>query len=248
MLLVAAAVLLGAVVQSATGFGFALVVGPAVFAVMAPARSLTTLVVLGLVLSTLLLTTERRRLAVHRHHLLVLVAAAVPGEVVGALALAVVPAAALQVAVGVLVLAAVVVQLRGPGRAAAPPSRRRATVGSAAVGLVTGAVSTSTGVSGPPVLLWLQRVGLAPAALRDTLAAVFLGLALSTLVVLAASGQLQAPPGGLGVLAGLAVLVAVGQRLGRAVFARLSPAAFRVATLVVVTGAGVASLRAGLAG
>ncbi len=60
MALAALATLLGATLQSATGFGFALVLGPAAFAVFEPAEALTVLLVLGAVLSVLMLFAERR--------------------------------------------------------------------------------------------------------------------------------------------------------------------------------------------
>jgi uncharacterized membrane protein YfcA len=45
MLLAAAAALVGASVQSATGFGFALALSPALFAVLDPAEAVTALLV-----------------------------------------------------------------------------------------------------------------------------------------------------------------------------------------------------------
>ena len=248
MLAVALAVLVGAVVQSATGFGFALVVGPVLLLVTSPARSLTTLVLLGLVLNLLLLGAERRVPQVARAPLVALLVGAVPGELLGALLLRVAPQPVLQVAVGVLVLTAVAVQLAAPGPGGAAVGPRAARAGHVGVGAVTGVLSTSTGVSGPPMVLWLTRVGLAPAALRDTLAAAFTGLTVMSVVVRAGSGQLQLPPGGAAGVAALVVVVVVGQRLGRLVFARLSVRAFRVASLVVVTAAGLLSIRSGLAG
>lgn len=243
--LVAVAVLTGAVLQSATGFGFALVAGPALLAAAAPAQALTTLVLLGLGLSLLLLGTERRTPQVARGTVAVLLLAAVPGEVLGSVLLRVTPTATLQVVVGVLVLLAVALQLRPPS-ARVSGVRGTGYVGSAAVGAVTGAVSTATGVSGPPLVLWLQHRGLAPAALRDSLAATFVGLSASTLVVYTAAGQLQLPPGGVLTVLALLVLVAAGQRLGRVLFARLSPRGFRVVALLVVTTAALASIRSGL--
>ena len=55
MLLAALAALLGAAVQSATGFGFALVLSPALFAVMEPTEAVTALLLLGAVLNVLVL-------------------------------------------------------------------------------------------------------------------------------------------------------------------------------------------------
>ena len=55
MALAALAALAGAFVQSATGFGFALVLSPALFAVLDPVEAVATLLVLGLALNVLVL-------------------------------------------------------------------------------------------------------------------------------------------------------------------------------------------------
>ena len=59
MVLAAAAAFTGASVQSATGFGFALVLSPALFAVLEPFEAVWALLVLGLVLNLLVLRTAR---------------------------------------------------------------------------------------------------------------------------------------------------------------------------------------------
>ena len=60
MALAAVAAFLGAFVQSTTGFGFALVLSPALFAVMDPVEAVMTLIVLGLALSLLVLFERGR--------------------------------------------------------------------------------------------------------------------------------------------------------------------------------------------
>ncbi|MGI8945379.1 MAG: sulfite exporter TauE/SafE family protein, partial [Thermoleophilaceae bacterium] len=55
MVLAALATLVGASVASATGFGFALILSPAMFALLAPGEAVTTLLVLGLTLNLLIL-------------------------------------------------------------------------------------------------------------------------------------------------------------------------------------------------
>ena len=59
--LAALAVFLGATLQSATGFGFALVAAPFLFALLGPREAVTAGVLLGLLLNGLTLATERRR-------------------------------------------------------------------------------------------------------------------------------------------------------------------------------------------
>ena len=59
--LVAVAALVAAVVQAATGLGFALVLSPAVFALLEPESAVVAITVLGLALNGLVLFAERRR-------------------------------------------------------------------------------------------------------------------------------------------------------------------------------------------
>ena len=251
MVLVAVATLLGAGVQSATGFGFVLVLGPAMFAVLEPAAALTTLLCLAAALNLLVLFSERRPRQIRRSELTVLLAAAVPGLVFGVIVLEALSKPALQVLVGVAILAAVALQLRlGRRRAAAVPAhgdgggRAGTGPGTALTGLLTGALTTTTGTNGPPMLLWLQHAGASPAEIRDSLASGFLTLNVAGATVLAiAVGERQQLE--LDVVAPLLALVVAGQILGRIAFERLHPACFRIAGLALVLFAGLASIVAG---
>ena len=118
MLLACLAVLVGATVQSAAGFGMALIAGPALVAVLAPAEAVTTIMVLATTTTLFLLLVRRgSRPVVRWADVRVVALAAVPGLLVGVLVLAAVSKPALQLAVGVGVLLAVGLQvLRRAGR------------------------------------------------------------------------------------------------------------------------------------
>ena len=240
MLLAALATLAGGALQSATGFGFALVAGPALLVAFEPSEAVGTLLVLGVALNALVLVGERRRLEVLGAELAPLLLAALPGLALGALLLEAMAKEALQVVVGAVVILAALAQARV--RPAAPA---RGGGGAAAVGLAAGALTTSTGVNGPPLLLWLLRRGASPAAVRDTLAAGFVVLNLLGAAVLAGtSGRLGADPSELAVLLPCA---GGGWMLGRLAFTRLAATGFREAAVGLALAAGVASLVAGLA-
>ena len=85
--LAAAAVFLGAGLQSATGFGFALVSAPILFALLGPREAVTAGVIVGVLLNGLTLATERRRPQVLVRDAVALVAWSLPGIVLGVLAL-----------------------------------------------------------------------------------------------------------------------------------------------------------------
>ena len=109
MLLAAVAAFGGAFVQSATGMGFALVLSPALFAVMDPEEAVTAVLILGAVLCALVLFESRR---VGTHGLGRLLLPAVPGLAVGLVVLGALSKDALQIGVGVVVVAAALWQLR----------------------------------------------------------------------------------------------------------------------------------------
>ncbi len=234
MLLAALAALLGAAVQSATGFGFALVLSPALFAVMEPTEAVTTLLLLGAVLNVLVLLEGHE---VRWPLLPRLLLPAVPGLALGAALLAALSRELLQIGVGVAVIAAALWQLRDRGVAA-----RR--LPAAVAGLTSGVLTTSISISGPPLVLWLEAQELRPAEFRATLAALFLALnVLGGAILLVIEGSAAAD---LGELAPLLWLVLVGYALGALAFRRLDQRRFATIVIVLVICTGVASIAGGI--
>ena len=240
---------------------------PALFAVLDTAEAVMALLVLGLALNLLVLFEGGRPEHVDWRTLAPMLAAALPGLAAGAFALAVLSKEALQVAVGLAVIAAAGWQARmrtteravaGPERASAgperavagpqrAPARRRRSLPPAAgwaAGFASGALTTSISVSGPPIVLWLEARGVRPAEFRASLAASFLALNLAGAVVLLiaeGSGAFDA-----GTVLPLLGLVAAGYALGAVAFRRIDQERFFTAVLALVVCTGAASLAAGL--
>ena len=234
------AVLLGSFAQSATGFGMSAVAAPALFVVMEPAQAVTALAALGILVSLLTLFAERRTRRLLWSELGRMLAAGVPGVVLGALALRVLPKAALQVIVGV----AVIVSAGARVAARRGASRRPRDGGSYAVGLVSGILTTTTNLNGPPLVAWLLVRGAGPDEVRDTVTGGLLVLNVAAIPVLASLGLLRSDG-----LLGLAVLLAVaalGQRLGRATFERLDTARYEKVLLAGLVAAGAGSIATGV--
>ncbi|HEV2775637.1 MAG TPA: TSUP family transporter [Solirubrobacteraceae bacterium] len=231
----ALAVLVGAALQSATGFGFSLVAAPLLFAVLGPQEAVSAGVLLGLLLNGLTLATERRRPVVLTRDARLLVGWSVPGLLLGALALRELPERPLSALVGVAVLAGLAVRLRG-GAAALRPRAWHAP----AAGAASGALATANSVSGPPLAFYLLGRGATPAAMRDTLAAVFIAQSLLALPVLLLSGTFTLPSG-VWVLLAAAL---VGQVAGRRVFAWLQGERHERAVLAVLVLSALGALAA----
>jgi uncharacterized membrane protein YfcA len=238
----AAAAFTGASLQSATGFGFALVLSPVLFALLDPAQAVSALLALGVVLNVLVLLDGGR---VRWRALAPLLVAALPGLGVGLVLLSALSKGTLQVAVGCGVIAAAVAVWRAESSPEPQRAERRGLPTACAAGLTTGALTTSLSLSGPPLVLWLRTQRLDPGELRASLAAAFLALNLTGgALVLAAEGGARAVDPGL--LAGLAVVVVAGHLAGARAFRRLDPRRFAQAGLALILAAGLASVAAGL--
>lgn len=184
VLALALAALVGSAAQSATGFGVALVFAPVAFALLEPADAVLTVAAVGLAHNLLVLLTHRRRLAIRLADAGLVIAAAIPGLLLGALIIAHVSKAPMQLAVGIAILAAVLFRAHQPGRLEILQPRA---VG-VPVGLLAGILTTTVGINGPPLVIWLRARGTTLTQLRDTLAIIFMALNLIAIPSLTARG------------------------------------------------------------
>jgi uncharacterized membrane protein YfcA len=237
------AVFAGAVLASATGFGFALVAAPILFALLGPREAVTAGVLLGLLINGLTLVTERRRPAALRRDAALLVAWSLPGLALGALALRELSEQVLSGLVAVAVLAALGLRVRTRSRSSRDDEAPRPAVWWApAAGVTSGALSTSTSLSGPPLVFYLLARGAAPGAMRDTLAVVFVVQALLGFPALVLTGAFDLPAGVWALLvAGLA-----GHLLGRRAFAWLRGERYERAVLALMVLTALVALVASL--
>src|SRR4051794_31950433 len=166
---------------------------------------------------------------------------AVPGFVAGAAIIRSISRPHLQVAVGVVVIAAVLVRAWHPHVVA--PGPRRTAVRTAA-GFSAGLLTTTVSASGPPLALWIDTEGPTPREFRDTLNVLFGVCNLVGAAVLALDGLPHGRTGAITLL--LLPGLAGGLVLGRWTAPRLTTSAARRLALAVVGTTGVASVVAGL--
>jgi uncharacterized membrane protein YfcA len=235
--LAALALFVGAALQSATGFGFALVSAPILFALLGPREAVTAGIVVAILLNALTLAGENRRPQVLVRDATLLVAWSLPGIALGVLALRSVPARPLAVLVAVAVLAGLAMRVRSRRAVAAPRPRAWHVP---AAGLTTGALGTSTSLNGPPLVFCLLARAPSPAQMRDTLAAIFVAEALIGVPALLLSGTFTQPRAvGVLLLAGLA-----GQLLGRRAFGWLQGERYEWAVLAALAATALVALGA----
>lgn len=232
----------GGLLQSATGYGFAIMAAPVLTAVVAPERALPSLVIVGTLVNALMVVVDavadrragRERPLVERRLTAVLVAWSVPGTAAGIALLLALPREALRA----LVAAAVI--LAAAARAAHPTvvgARRGETAGA---GVLAGMLGGSVGFNGPPVVLLLLRRGTAVDTSRGTLATYFTAMGFVTGVLLVAEGAFR-PIGLTPLLLGAAV---AGQFAGRGLRPLLAGHHERASVLVLMFSGAVALLSA----
>jgi uncharacterized protein len=213
-----------ALAQAVTGFGSALVAVPLLTLVTDPVAAVVAATGVSLVLSSGAAWRERAHVEVRPARTLTV--AGVLGMPAGLLLLALLDEALLTACIAVTMLVLVVLVASGLH----VPARALPTAG-----LVSGALLTSTGMNGPPLVMAL--VGREPLRYRATLQAVFAGQDLVAVAAFAVLGLVDREALLL-VIAGTAGLP-IGWRVGNVVFHRIPASRLRHVVIggLVLTGA-----------
>lgn len=230
--LVIAFVLLAAVCQAATGFGFALVAVPLLSLVLDVKVAVAVCIVLGPT-SGILSIAELWRL-VRWRTVVVLVLGSAIGAPLGAAILVRSTSTQLRVGVALIMLVSVGLTLAG----LKPPRPRFPSVVSLCVGAISGILRSATSMGGPPVALYLLGLGYKPRAFVATNAAYFLLGSVVSISALATAGQLTRE-----VLTLVALCIPalfVGSWCGRWLRIRTPERTFRLLVLGVLVGAAIA--------
>jgi uncharacterized membrane protein YfcA len=232
VVLTLAVLALASVVQATAGFGFALVSMPLLSAVIGPASALAVASQVSIVNSAA--TAISSRAHADRSSLRRMVFAAVAGMPIGLWLLETASVRVMQIVISVTV--AIFAVLIGRGFRL----RRSSARVEVAAGLLSGALGTSTGTSGPPIVICLQSRGLPAARLRATISSQFVATGWLSVALLAVRGHV----GGDDVLVALAALplLALSWMLGAHSFSRLSQRHYQsliVALLLAVAAVGL---------
>ena len=239
---VALASLLGGV----TGFGFGLVCTPLLLLL---GVELTDIVVVNLTIGLVTRTASVVRLhaSVHRSRALDLVIGCVPGVLIGALVQNWVSGDALKVtAGGVAVVVAVYLLLR-PTRAGAVGPARAPRLTARAAGVLGGFLGVTTSLNGPPPVVLLSRLGVAPRQFVADLAVYFVVCNALALAMIGLAGAADLRRVGL-LLACWLPIALVGNLLGNNWAPRVPQNAFRLLTLGLVLVTGLTTVVTTLAG
>ena len=226
-------VLAAALISSITGFGYALLATPVLVLFLAPQTVVPIVLISWMPLSLLLARESYVDMSWQKIGRWLL--GAIPGTVVGAYGLAHLDEGLMRGVIGAMtILAALSVWLRPDS----PFTRDR--LMAIVAGGVSGAMAGSSGVSGPPVVLFGLNQGWDFRVLRACLIGYFALLHATTIVVLGNFGMVndQTLIFSAAVLPGLLIGYMVGVRLKD----RIDSSHFRTITLCMVSIAGIAAI------
>jgi len=217
-------IFLSAAAAAATGFGFNLVSAPLLTLVYPPQFVVVLTLLLGLVASGLLVLRPEIRREVDWRVIRPLYLSSLGGMPIGMALLVWGRPRPLKAAIAAVTAAFAIVMLTR-----FRPRLRGGTLDTIAVGVLSGLLSTSTSLNGPPVALYLMARGFAKDRFRGNMVVyVFLATATS-LVLLALGGAISAPARSL--TAKLLPVLVLGFAAGVALTNRLSERGFEAMIL-----------------
>lgn len=250
IVLLSAGAAAGALVQAATGFGFAIIAAPVFLAVMNSHAALQILVVIHLVQTVIMVPRIWGK--VPKTLLSLLVAGALVGSPIGLSVFLALDVQLLKLSVGALILAVTALliarEISAHRRRAGQPieivdledPRVTPRIPAFLTGIGSGALTALLVMPGPPVMLYFAgRQG--PPEQTRALAITFFGLCYLTVTILNAVWAGMGPQvWGLAALLGPAVVV--GTMAGMRLASRLTHGSFRIAVFVLLVLSGVGAV------
>jgi uncharacterized membrane protein YfcA len=225
-------IFLAGITNGLTGFGFALIAVPPLLLIYDPKTVVAVRLLLSLSGGWVPLVNSWR--SIETRTLVGAIPWAYAGLFLGIRLLEHLPAAGIKLLASVVVIGFALLLLRG--RVGGQSSRARSKRAAAIAGLASGTLSTSTGLSGPPIIMLFTLRGYGVQAFRATILSYVLLLDAVGLPALIASGAVHESQ--LRIAALLTPAAYGGRFAGMALVRRVSPMTFRRATLVLLIATG----------
>ncbi|MET7336736.1 sulfite exporter TauE/SafE family protein [Nonomuraea sp. NPDC005650] len=237
LLAAAVIILIASTVHAVTGFGYALIATPLLALTVDPHTAVVSTTLSALAM-TITIGVRQRHHAEWKVAMIAMVGI-VLGLPLGLWVYAVASERVLTALIGVGVLGCTVMVWRR----VKVPGNVPTLVG---VGLLSGALSTSTGTNGPPMVAAFQGMGYDPSKFRATLSAVFAGTSVFSLIGFAVAGEVNSQSLWIG-LVGVPI-VQLGWFAGNAIFSRIDPDRFRKVLLAALLVSAAVTLASALNG
>ncbi len=230
--LLAAMVIVGisGIIFGMTGFGFALVSVPPLLLIYEPETVVALTIGASLLTSVVVVLSARRDLDLKL--ILTMLPGAVVGLMLGASMLTYVDPTLLKIVAGMLVAGYSILLLRG-----FQPTGLNGTWPATLAGAASGALATSTGLSGPPIVILFSARQLTKDAFRVTISGYFIAINIIGLLVLLSRGAV----GESEIVTSIALTPAatIGTVIGNRWIRRFTAAGFRKLTLGLLLLTGV---------
>ena len=248
LLALAAATFTGALVQAATGFGFAILAAPVFLAVIGTTSAIPILVTLHVVQSAIIVPALWAKAS--RWHLRQLLQGAVLGCPLGLWLFTRLDVRGLKLTVGVLILG-VIALLLWRERVSAGPKRglrgaRHGRLTTISTGVMSGALTSLLVMPGPPLMLYFMGERQAPDAVRALSLSFFAVLYVAITLANAALGHM--PRSSWSTVLLLAPAVVAGTVAGASLAGQFSDAGMRAALLALLFLSGAGAIVSGLVG
>ncbi len=239
-MIVACMLFVGAIAQTVTGFGFAIVCVPLLTLMLEPGETVSTIVATGILVDISIMVASGRVPQPRWRDVGVLALWSVPGLALGGIGLKYLPDKVIETLMSLAVLLIVVRRLRAirGGTDVDDHSTDARWWMPASAGILPGALSTATTLGGPPVVLYLTWKYRSSRLIRDTLVALSLVRLPLSIVVLLVSDTWVTPHS----LPLLWVGAALGFAAGRVIFSRLTWTGYERASLVLLVVAAVGAI------
>lgn len=220
-----------------TGFGFAMISVPPLLALYTPQTVVT--IILGASLLPSLLVVASARQAVNLRLVAMLLPGALVGLPGGAQLLQVVDPVTLKLTAGLFVAVYALAMWRG-----VRPAGLGGPWAASLAGLISGALGTTTGLLGPPIIILFTARQLPRDAFRGSIAAYFVATSVIGLVILLRGGAVSAHDAAVTLLLTPAAVVGVliGNRLAR----RIAPDTFQLLTVLLLLTTGTVGMATAL--
>ena len=216
------------VLRGFSGFGSAMVLAPALAALYPVTVAVPLIILLEVALSFQLLRDAMRQVV--WREIAILSVAALPGLLVGAWVLELVPEQTLRLAISLAILAFLALLLANVRRKGPVTS-----LGLATTGALSGVANGASGVGGPPVVLYYLAGEGTTAAVRATVIVYFFAIDVASTGIYAARGLVT---GEVLILTALCVPAAVaGVWLGTRLFDKASEQTYRLVAYAVIAAA-----------
>ena len=231
------AVFFAAFIRGITGFGFALILAPILLLILNPTSVVVINLLLGLLSNILVLYYSFKKINLKK--VLPIIAGSSFGIPLGAWIITQVAPSTLKIIIGGVTITSAILLSLGLSKTL---SREKLAGGVA--GFVGGTLSSSTGIGGPPVVLFMHNQNWQKETIHTNLAAYFLFATSFSLVALTVSGLVDTQLIISAVSLAPALLAGVG--LGILVFRRINTLYFRWLSIAIVICSGTLGILSGL--